>query len=55
MRDFFSGIRPHEASDGDYSRLQRLNVPMDLDRRTIYSDLGVELLKYVEYCKLKAQ
>lgn len=52
---FFSGIRPHEAPDGDYFRLQRLHVPMDLGRLTIYSDLGVELLKYVEYCRLKAQ
>lgn len=48
---FFSGIRPCEALDGDYLRLQRLHVPMDLDRLTIYSDLGNELLKYVKACR----
>ena len=48
---FFSGIRPNEAPDGDYFRLQRLHVPMDLTRLTIYSDLGQELLEYVENCK----
>lgn len=52
---FFSGIRPNEAPDGDYFRLQRLHVPMDLSRLTIYSDLGVKLLQYVENCRLKAQ
>jgi len=48
---FFSGIRPYEAPDGDYFRLQRLHVPMDLSRLTIYSDLGMELLEYVEKCR----
>lgn len=48
---FFSGIRPHEAPDGDYFRLQRLHVPMDLSRLTIYSELGLELLEYVENCR----
>ena len=52
---FFSGIRPQEAPDGDYFRLQRLHVPMDLGRLTIYSDLGQELLQYVDYCRLKVQ
>lgn len=50
---FFSGIRPHEAADGDYFRLQRLHVPMDLSRLTIYSDLGLELLEYVENSKIR--
>lgn len=48
---FFGGIRPHEAADGDYFRLQRLHVPMDLNRLTIYSDLGQELIKYVDKCR----
>lgn len=52
---FFSGIRPHEAPDGDYFRLQRLNVPMDTSRLTIYSDLGQELIDYVNKCRNKAE
>ncbi len=48
---FFGGIRPHEAADGDYFRLQRLHVPMDLSRLTIYSDLGQELIEYVNKCR----
>lgn len=50
---FFSGIRPHEAADGDYFRLQRLHVLMDMSRLTIYSDLGLELLEYVENSKIR--
>jgi anti-sigma regulatory factor (Ser/Thr protein kinase)/GNAT superfamily N-acetyltransferase len=50
---FFSGIRPHEAVDGDYFRLQRVHVPMDLSRLTIYSDLGLELLEYVENSRME--
>lgn len=48
---FFAGIRPCEALDGDYLRLQRLHVPMDMDRLSIYSDLGQELFDYVDACK----
>lgn len=52
---FFSGMRPQEAPDGDYFRLQRLHVPLDLNRIQIYSDLGEELIKYVKECRIKAQ
>jgi anti-sigma regulatory factor (Ser/Thr protein kinase)/GNAT superfamily N-acetyltransferase len=44
---FFSGIRPHEAADGDAVRLQRLAVPLDLERLKIYPKFGRELLAYV--------
>lgn len=52
---FFSGIRPHEAPDGDYFRMQRLHVPMDLTRLTIYSDMGLKLLNYVEKSSLNVK
>lgn len=52
---FFSGIRPQEAPDGDYFRLQRLHVPLDINKLQIYSDLGQELIEYVEDCRSKAQ
>lgn len=48
---FFSGIRPCEAFDGDYIRLQKLNVPFDMDRLSIFSDIGQELFNYVKNCK----
>ncbi|NYB53072.1 MAG: ATP-binding protein [Methanobacteriaceae archaeon] len=51
---FFGGIRPQEAYDGDYFRLQRLHVPLDISRLTIYSDLGNELLKYVDQSMKRA-
>ncbi len=51
---FFSGIRPCEALDGDYLRLQRLHVPLDLNRLNIYSDLGQELFEYVDACRRKS-
>jgi anti-sigma regulatory factor (Ser/Thr protein kinase) len=48
---FFSGVRPCEALDGDYLRLQRLHVPLDLDKLNIYSDLGQEIFEYVSNCR----
>lgn len=51
----FSGIRPQEAPDGDYFRMQRLHVPMDLTKLTIYSDLGLKLLNYVEKSSLNVK
>lgn len=50
---FFSGIRPCEAVDGDYLRLQRLHVSMDLSKLNIYSELGQKLFDYVSNCQSK--
>ncbi|MCE5214813.1 MAG: GNAT family N-acetyltransferase [Methanobacterium sp.] len=50
---FFSGIRPCESFDGDYLRLQRLHVPLDLSKLNIYSQLGQELFEYVSNCRSK--
>ncbi|MCJ7443387.1 MAG: GNAT family N-acetyltransferase [Methanotrichaceae archaeon] len=44
---FFSCVRPSEAQDGDYLRLQRLTVPLDTNRLCIHSDFGRELFDYV--------
>jgi anti-sigma regulatory factor (Ser/Thr protein kinase)/GNAT superfamily N-acetyltransferase len=51
---FFSGIRPYEAADGDAVRLQRLFVPLDLDRLRIYPKFGRALLDYVAAEKERA-
>lgn len=40
----FTGIRPCQAPDGDYARLQRLAVPFDLDKIRIYPGFGEELV-----------
>jgi anti-sigma regulatory factor (Ser/Thr protein kinase)/GNAT superfamily N-acetyltransferase len=45
---FFSCVLPCEAQDGDNLRLQRLAVPLDMDRLCIYSDFGRELFNYVK-------
>jgi anti-sigma regulatory factor (Ser/Thr protein kinase) len=52
---FFSGIRPSEAPDGDYLRLQRLHVPLDMGRLSIFSDFGQELFDYVAVHRSRAQ
>lgn len=44
---FFAGLRPCEAPDGDYLRLQRLGVELDLSRLCLHPELGQELLAYV--------
>jgi len=40
----FTGIRPCQAPDGDYARLQRLAVPFDLNKIRIYPGFGEELV-----------
>jgi hypothetical protein len=44
---FFSGVQPQLAPDGDFLRLQRLQVPLDLDRVHLASATARELLDYI--------
>ncbi|MCL4501019.1 MAG: GNAT family N-acetyltransferase [Deltaproteobacteria bacterium] len=44
---FFSGVKPHFATDGDFLRLQYLNAELNLERLRIYSPFARELLDYV--------
>ena len=44
---FLTGIRPHEAADGDALRLTRLYTPFDLGQLRLYPHFGRELAAYV--------
>lgn len=44
---FFTGIRPYEAPDGDLVRLQRLGIPLDIERLVIYPKFARKLRAYV--------
>lgn len=43
----FTGIRPCQAPDGDYARLQRLCVPFEIGRLSICPGFGEDLMAYV--------
>jgi len=44
---FFSGVEPYFAADGDYLRLQYLNVAINYDHILLYKPFSHDLLAYV--------
>jgi hypothetical protein len=44
---FFSGVQPHFAPDGDFLRLQYLNIDLDPAHIHLYSTFAKKLLDYI--------